>query len=396
MKTPLLFRETAVFLLLHGAVSALQPGDYSAPVPVNLGTNPSAPAPVVGDFNADGMDDFIVYDANATGPIFATLYLNQGNLNFQNAGFDALPSVPVAAAPIDNTVGDDLVLVPVSAQGGASFYVVPSNGTDGFLDPVEFPMTSPLGSGAPAAYVLDANGDGRTDVMVAMDNQNFETFINNNGTSLVQTGLPLTAPYLVPVRANGGDTIAHIYSFSLTNPVTLETEYTVEILTRRWAGASGWGSSSLLASETALDNFPFTVPLVSGNFNRDMLSDLLTTADGGTVFTQSADGIFAPRNSSAISGISGTIYAVADLDGDGDSDILGNSSGGKLFELTGVAAFTARTTPGNNIYTHTGQFAGDARPDLLLVRNATPSAEAVIAVYGPIAAPAGSSVWMIK
>ncbi len=257
-------------------------------------------AMVTGDFNRDGKLDLA---ANSIGGTSIDVILGNGDGTFQ-------PRVPYPTGSYANrlAVGDlnadgSLDLVGVSSVGTGSAFVLMNTGTGTFGPALSFPA----GSGAADVKVADLDRDGKLDLVVA----------NQNSAGGVNT-----------MKGNGDGTFQAPHSYYASTAPYRET---------------------------------------LGDFNNDGLPDVCVMnsyiGNQMTVLLCNPDGTYGPAQSYALAGGNASELNAADLNGDGNLDILG--SDGKVELGRGDGSFYASTANlgfrGN--YMAVGDFNGDGAAD---------------------------------
>ena len=128
----------------------------------------SAARAIAADFNRDGATDLAVIRTDSVAILF-------GN----NTGGFTLTSVPVSNAPVSLAVGDfnldrktDLAIGRAVAAGGNGFIILPGDGAGNFGAAFSLNLTSPTDNLA----VLDANRDGKTDIVLSTRSNSFSLY----------------------------------------------------------------------------------------------------------------------------------------------------------------------------------------------------------------------------
>lgn len=268
-----------------------------------------------GDFNGDGKLDVVTADGDNPGTV--SLFLGNGDGTFQAAVELSVIKEPVAIAVADLRGDGNLDIVAIGPYGEGS--VLLGNG-DGTFEPAQ---TIEVGANAVCLAVGDLNDDGRPDIVVGCDNSSGYT-----GNLLLGNG---DGTFGAPEHLNLGSDPSAVAVADLNNDGKLDI-----VAANSVSGAS-------------------TVSIVLGN----------------------GDGTFEPARSQA-AGYSPTSLAVADLNGDGNWDlVLGDNSGpGEVSVLigNGDGTFKNQQTYGDgrndSRSVAVADFDGDGHPDIALTNQA--------------------------
>lgn len=299
--------------------------------PFPTGSEPTYPA--IADFNNDGHQDIAI--ANFSGNNVAVL-LGIGNGNFGPATIFGTGTSPEYIATDDfNGDGNADFIVGNVNSGNVNVYL--GDGSGGFTQA----PGSPIATGSFVRFVVtgDFDNNGTADFATANEMSNNVTVFSGNGIggfSLLATlstggGRPSG---LVKGDFNG-DTHIDLAAQTFNNSVI--------VFNGNSAGVFTTGPT------TAIGGFPNF--LVSGDINDDGILDLLTDNDSGNdgnVLTGLGTGSFT------LSGVSFGIrtfgLSAADLDGDGDDDILATPSFSSNVSL--------RISNGDGTFTNAGNITG--------------------------------------
>jgi hypothetical protein len=346
--------------------------------PVAVGANPTSVA--VADFNGDGRPDI----ASVSGGHLTI------NLNAGGGAFGSPASFATGFSPNGVTAGDfnhdgkaDVAVACVfPSSDGVSVLLGNGDGTfvthpDPFGNPVPF-LNYNAGNQTPGYITTgDLDGDGNLDLVTA----NFSStgqFGNNSVTLLpgkadgtfgparVYYGGP--APTGVAVGDFDGDGHPDVVTADAGGSVG-----TVSLLLGR-------GDGTLRAAEglpVTVRNSSWWTGAAAGDFTGDGLADLAVTTwnvgySGVTLFPNVGNGQFGPGIPSVpIASPSG--IAAADVNGDGDLDLVVTGSAGVTILLgNGDGTFTAGTPiPAGSSpqWVVTGDFNGDGKLDLAVANN---------------------------
>jgi hypothetical protein len=354
----------------------------------------------VGDFNADGRADFAAGQPPTDGCLAAYLSPVEpgvfGSVRPLNTSGSLDSSRGVQQARIAAGVSKTLV---------ASSVVVGDFNTDGAPDLAVLDATNrsvSLLSGEPGvdvasgdftlpaspAHVLsgagslnfskramvrtDCNHDGRDDLVIAANGQVF--VLRANGNASVSDGTFTQSVVLVPALNTSGSTwlLADVRAGD-TSPgsdgfddLIVASSTTLSVLT------AGQDCSFSSPSQITLSGFASAPGLQSADFDHDGETDLLLHGNALTVlFSGDLPLVPVPSN------VSVAAVGTADIDGNGDADIIATGSGlARSRRLTGLRTFEALPVITNQVSgSGTLSFVdvnGDAARDLIL-SNGTPS-----------------------
>ena len=327
-------------------------------IPANAGTLNDPNAVAVGDFNEDGILDYIVTEFSGNE---ATVFLGNGNGNF-NAG----PVINLASDPVDIAVGDfdndGHQDVAIALQSISDVEVLFGDGTGDFGSATQLSVdTGTVGKLA----VGDFNGDHNSDIAVAVGTDDVIVFLSNGDRTF-------QGSQGVPLLANGGDLVTGDFNEDgdVDLAVALSGGSSVEILLGNGDGTFTNTTGGSL-EVTATPNL-----IAVGDFNNDDNLDLIT-ADSDefvTTFLGNGDGTFGPaQRQDALFSLAG--ITVTDLNHDQLDDVVGasiNRDGAVVTLLSdGDGTFSVNDigSAGNNDQTDiaSGDFNKDGNPDILIV-----------------------------
>jgi hypothetical protein len=283
----------------------------------------------LGDANGDGRLDIVATNTNRDE---VALLLNSGTGTFAMAPnapfFMGLNNSPVAAQlrDMDGDNRADLVIVNSFAR---KLVVLLNNGAGNFLPAPGSPYS--MGNNFPGPLAVgDVDEDGRPDIATANGNTNSVTVLLNR---LVQ---PLLITALAPARNALTAAPATAVGITFNRAVNAATASNVRVFSARYRGQrtttttttggtislapspnGGSGSAAFRPGETLQVSVPATVQATNGGPAVPQVYQF-TTAAGGT-----GKGIFTvPAQGTVPVGTTPNAVALADLDGDGDLDML--------------------------------------------------------------------------
>jgi hypothetical protein len=333
-------------------------GSFQAPTSIALGGNPdSAFGVVIGDFNGDGNPDLAVANVRSFTAAGSTISVFPGN---GDGTFGSPVQYNPVALPIYvMTAGDfngdglpDLLFTTESDTFPAQVGVIFGGANGAFQSPLIYPVG--LTPGQPV--LADLNGDGILDLVLtpATGTSGNLAVMIGNGDGSFQPPVPYPAAAGAAFAAVGdfngdGKPDLAVSSLSLTT-------FTISLLV-----FLGNGDGTFQAPKaTSVFN---AAQVVVGDFNKDGKLDALV---GGQVLLGNGDGTFRATTTFV------TAFAVAaDLNGDGNLDMVGNGGGGTVLVQLGNGDGTFRAAVsypiGNSGLLAVGDLNGDGKPDIVAV-----------------------------
>ncbi|MEQ8819825.1 MAG: VCBS repeat-containing protein [Sumerlaeia bacterium] len=396
----------SVFFLSALAVSpalALSPTDYVLQPPIATGLNLGTVLDGVvgssfGDFNGDGQMDLMVFNNQSDGATDVHVMLRTGAFSFAAPITSTIPAQPTGLpTAIDGSAGDDLILMPVFESGQWGFSWVSSDGAGGFGTGTRTVFVPSNPGNTPFLVPLDANGDGTMDVMASSDSQNYVTLLGTGGGTFAQQAIPLTAPSLtrIPGAPGIGDRIAHVFVSAVQDPITMQTQFSTEILVRSFGGSS-WNDFTLIAQENSFVTFPSLFPFFPADLEGGGPDDLVTFFIDQMTFTtsyaayrQGNDGSFSAAQTYPVDFGAQFILYPEDLDGDGDDDLIGfgeTPPRSTIYESLGNGTFNTLQFAGREslLFTMAFDAGGSSSPDLIGLQNGAGGVlEVVVGAYQP-------------
>ncbi|PWT88156.1 MAG: hypothetical protein C5B55_13605, partial [Blastocatellia bacterium] len=308
----------------------------------------------IADFNNDGNLDvaatahdasFVgIFIGNGTGSFVRQTVLSAGNFN-----------VPVAAGDFNNDGKQDLAVG--SRDGTVWIYMGNGNGT--------FSSPNRYSDGPGEAYemvVADFNQDGKLDLAIGHQFAGLAIMIGNGNGGFSQTGTYLSG--LGPVKVVTAD-FNHDGKPDL---ITANQQAQNESLLL----GDGMGGFTVtnLPSQSFPDNYT-NAGFAVGDFNGDGNTDFATSGSGTSlvIFYGNGQGLF-PTSQTFASAANNCPYA-ADLDGDGNTDIVATSHSNSIASIifgNGTGGFSSPISfpVGNGPQTlSVADLNNDGKPDLV-------------------------------
>lgn len=307
-------------------------GGFNAPINT---TSNGAQKLVTADFNRDCIPDLAVTRGSTGNAVSILLGNGAGGFGAPNVIAITNQTDGVAVGDFNRDKKTDVAVRRISATAGVpNFTILPGNGLGGFGSAVE--LTLPISSSsATSLAVMDANADGRTDIV-----------INRNG------GFALY---------NGSSSL-----FTRT-----ENDFDGDLSTDFSVYRPSDNTWYLQASTAGYQYIPWGVPtdvLTPGDFDGDGKTDTaIWRPSTGTWW------IFYSSNRNIVSaqwGVAGDIPQSGDFDGDGKSDyVLWRPSTGIWYlRQSGVGGFATRTWGVAGDIPVAGDYDGDGRDDVAVWR----------------------------
>ncbi len=335
---------------------------WSNPQSPTTGAYPDALA--VGDFNNDGIPDLAVPSAS-TGTL--TILPGKGDGTFTATASSLQAGSDPLAIVAGDFNGDGIIDLAVANSGANNLSIFLGNGDGSFTVSASHP---PTGSNPAAMVVGDFNGDGIPDLAVANGGSSTVTVELGNGDGTF-TPSPLSSetggqPRSMAIGDFNGDGILDLVvagGYSGSTPAVLL--------------GNGDGSFTATVPLTLPQNFaPYSV--VTGDFNQDGKLDLAianyySTGSSLLIFLGNGDGTFAATAAGPTGIANATELAVADINGDGNPDLVETS----YYQLgillgNGDGSFATATTlsAGNSPYAiAVADFNGDGTQDLAVTNS---------------------------
>ena len=337
--TPVGGRSGVAFLQVGHPVAAYNPTIISVLPTGNSFFNSHAQ----GDFNGDGKMDLVALDEAL--PLI-WVFLGNGDGTFQAGVSYPIPISNPYGVAVGDVNGDGKLDIIVSSSGSGMDELL-GNGDGTFQAATAF---GSMNVSEQYAFLADVNGDGFLDIVVADNGSSNINYYQGNGDGTFQNSVTIgTLDSLSGIIAVGdfnGDGILDIAAGS-------EGDTTIALFL-------GNGDGSFQTAQDFTGQGKSWVAAV-GDFNEDGWLDFVGGDFGGTgspgtnssLLLNNAGSGFLPSTLLNIG--SGRIYAigVADLNGDGHADIIGNELTGGAMTVSlgaGNGTFAAFVPVGVNFY----------------------------------------------
>ncbi len=339
-----------------------------------------------GDFNKDGNVDVLTL-ASGAGNSVTGLQLLTGNgkgaLTPQTINTSVVPSF-VAAADIDGDGKLDAVTLTSTTDNSGNvnlaLVILKGNGDGTFATPVSYPVGTPPPNGGFSSSNLalgDTRATGKPDAVVYQNGSLYLLENNGNGTFaspvLIDTENGFQALAVADVNGDGKADIVALTSTQV-NPITFTNSLLVYL---------SQGNGTFAAPVTVAASLTDAADMIVSDVNKDGKPDIVlltsnsnTGASSLTSYPGHGDGTFAAGVNSTLGGQALVSLAAADVNGDGNLDMLiGACCGNTLASIAfgnGDGTFAANYGISIGPSTNAVGFAdlnNDGRPDLLLATN---------------------------
>lgn len=328
------------------------------------------------DIDNDGDSDLFILGFNNESERLATIYLNNGDLGFsEDVGSSLIGSYngTVTFEDVDLDGDQDLFITGTAPdQSSVHSRLYLNDGTGAYTERTNSIADVRLGS----VDFGDVDGDGDGDLLITgflNSVQIARLYINLGNANFAQvTGTPFEGVYFSDAAFedidDDGDQDVLITGLNSSNLPT------AKLYTNNGSGTftevagtvfDGVGESSLVFSD------------VDGDGDSDVLiAGLASTGRITKLYTNNGSGVFAEVAGTTFDGISGGSIDAADIDGDGDSDILiagqnGNATGDRISNLyindgAGVFSELSNTIEGVNAFAAFSDVDGDSDHDVIV------------------------------
>lgn len=296
--------------------------------------------PAIGDFESDGTLDLVIGGFNGDLIWYQQssgyLFTNMGNIT-DTSGTNI--DVGRRSAPIFTDWNNDGQMDIISGGNGGKIYLYLNNGSNSFSD--EGPLTDTDGNDLDVGYyskpvAVDFDGDGNTDLLVGSDSGLIKLFINNGSGQFTSSGnikdtdgnditfSEYSDPYVVDLNNDGYKDL-------------LVGAYDGKLATYMYDSSSGGYSIKIIGRTLTdrIEDVPYIKPLVADIDGDGDLDVLYGSQDGDFVLLENNSGTFEIiENFASISAATSddkyTAPSLGDMDGDGDLDLVYGKYNGKL------------------------------------------------------------------
>ena len=337
--TPVGGRSGVAFLQVGHPVAAYNPTIISVLPTGNSFFNSHAQ----GDFNGDGKMDLVALDEAL--PLI-WVFLGNGDGTFQAGVSYPIPISDPFGVAVGDVNGDGKLDIIVSSVGSGMDELL-GNGDGTFQAATAF---GSMNVSEQYAFLADVNGDGFLDILVADNGSSNINYYQGNGDGTFQNSVTIGTvdfiPLIIAVGDFNGDGILDIAAGN-------ESDTTIALF-------QGNGDGTFLTAQnfTGQGN---SASVAVGDFNEDGWLDLVGGDFGGTgspgtnssLLLNNAGSGFLPATLLNIGSVRIYAIGVADLNGDGHADIVGNELPGGAMTVSlgaGNGTFAAFLTAGEGYY----------------------------------------------
>ncbi|MBC6410317.1 MAG: VCBS repeat-containing protein, partial [Ekhidna sp.] len=329
------------------------------------------------DVNKDGHQDVLITGQNNEDNSISSFYLNDGEGGFKLKAtpFAGVSSSSIAFADVDGKNGPDVLITGYTGiERIAKLYV--NDGSGDFTEKMETPFA---GVSAGSIAFADVDGENGPDVLITGGIISTETiaslYLNEGEGNFTE-------------KTAGVSFVDVVFSSIAFADVDKDGHQDV-LITGQNNSDSGNRAASLYLNDGSggftLKATPFpgvsSGSIAFADVNRDGNEDVLITgwifASGeriSSLYLNDGSGVFTEKAETPFTGVRDGSIAFADVDGDGDQDVLitGNTGPKRIANLylnDGSGGFTLKTTPFSGVNNSSIAFAdvdGDDDPDVLI------------------------------
>jgi VCBS repeat protein/Big-like domain-containing protein len=340
----------------------------------------------VGDLNGDGKPDVVITDGGTEGQI--GVFLNTGNGALGTGTFLNVGSAATAVWLADFNGDGHLDILAVTSP---KLQILFGDGKGGFGAPVAIPQSS-IPAGGPSV-VADFNGDGFPDIAFAFGSPNptlAVLFGDGHG------GFTLSPPHLIAIESGVNTAASALFVVDANNDgrpdLVINTSGAVNSGVAKSFLAINDGNGGFVTSQLS----PDTAMQAIGDFNSDGNIDffiLSRTGDQTVLFGDGQGGIlYSPSHRTCFNQPNSAQFGV-DFDHNGTTDLVGffgvtpgNGHGGF------GGPFSLSPDPINPIAV--ADFNADGRPDLVLLTSTRPPVASILLnnVATPVSISASTNI----
>ncbi len=324
----------------------------------------------IADVNGDGSQDLLITGQGENFATSATLYLRNslGGFAEAGAGLTGVQDGSTSIADVDGDGNQDLLITGLG-ENGRSTTLYLGDGEGGFTE-----------AGADLSGVLrgstsiaDVDGDGNQDLLITGEDGNFDSsatlYLGNGQGRFTEAGAGLTGTEF------GSTSIADVNGDGNQDLLITGEDGNFDSSATLYLGNGQGGFSEAGAGLTGVREGSTSIADVNGDGNQDLL---ITGGDENvdptaTLYLGNGQGGFEEADA-GLTGVFGSSTSTADIDGDGNQDLvitgfdgsdltatlyLGNGQGGFSEAGAGLTGISSGSVS-------TGDIDGDADSDLLI------------------------------